>query len=116
MKGVCKGAPKREEDNGKAKYGGMWAQLRKLMRRVHPKTGETMDEHRCQDGSLWGTGLKLYSNFKPLADPQPMPEGFYEYAPQPKPELIKVASGVTPTAREAMRKRIREKRIQVGCE
>ena len=59
MKGVCKGAPKREEEDGKHKYGGMWGQLRKLMRRVHRKTGHTMEEHRNQDGTLWGPGLKL---------------------------------------------------------
>ena len=32
MKGLCKGAPKREEEGGKQRYGGMWGQLRKLMR------------------------------------------------------------------------------------
>ena len=54
MQYVCKGAPKREEEEGKFKYGGMWGQLRKLMRRVHPKTGGIMEEHRNKDGSLWG--------------------------------------------------------------
>ena len=104
MEGVCKGAPKREEEDGKPKYGGMWGQLRKLMRRIHPKTGETMEEHRNRDGSLWGPGLKPYSNLKPLTNPQPMPEGYYEYVPQPKPEPIKVAPGVTQAAVEARRK------------
>ena len=112
MKGVCKGAPKREEEDGKPKYGGMWGQLRKLMRRIHPKTGQNMEKHRNQDGTLWGPGLKLYSNLRPPADPQPMPEGFYEYVPEPKPELIKVEPGVTQAAVEARMKRILEKEAE----
>ena len=55
MQTICKGAPVREEENGKYKYGGMWGQLRKLMRRIHPKTGEVMEEHRHSDGSLLET-------------------------------------------------------------
>ena len=85
------------------------------MRRVHPKTGQTMEEHRCQDGSLWGLGLKLYSNLRPNTDPSPMPEGYYEYVPQPKPEIIKVPPGVTQAAVEARRKRILEKERLVGA-
>lgn len=79
------------------------------MRRVHPKTGEVMEEHRNQDGSLWGPGLKLYSNLRPPAEPQTMPEGFYVYVPEPKPALVQVASGVVQAAVEARRKRILEK-------
>ena len=56
MQALCKGAPIRDEVEGKYKYGGMWGRLRKLMRRIHPKTGEAMEEHRNQDGSLWGQG------------------------------------------------------------
>ena len=91
MQIVCKGAPAREEVDGKYKYGGMWGQLRKLMRRIHPKTGGAMQEHHNPDGSLWGPGLKLYSNLKPPAVPQPPPEGFYMHVPEPKPALTKVA-------------------------
>ena len=72
---VCKGAPVREEVAGKYKYGGMWGQLRKLMRRINPKTGEAMQEHCNQDGSPWGPGLKLYANLKPPEVPEPPPEG-----------------------------------------
>ena len=85
----------------------MWDQLRKLMRRAHPKTGKAMEEHR-----RWpplGPGPKLYSNLRSLTDPQPMPEGFYEYMPGPKPILAPVASGVVQAAVEARRKRILEK-------
>ena len=45
MQTIFKGAPVREEVDGKYKYGGMWGQLRKLMRRIHPRTGEAMQEH-----------------------------------------------------------------------
>lgn len=68
-----------------------------------------MEEHHDQQGSPWGPGLKLYSNLRPPTDPQPMPEGFYEYIPEPKPELMKVAPGVVQAAVEARRKRILEK-------
>ena len=54
MQTVCKGAPVREEVDGKYKYGDTWGKLRKLIRRTHPKTGEAMQEHCNQDGSLWG--------------------------------------------------------------
>ena len=57
VQAVCKAAPVRNEAGGKYKCGGMWRQLRKLMRRIHPKTAEVMKEHRNQDGSLWGRGL-----------------------------------------------------------
>ena len=83
----CKEAPKREEEDGKYKYGGMWGQLRKLMRRVHPKTGEVMEEHRNKDGSLWEPSLRLYSNLKPPTNPQPPFEGFYTYVFEPKTVL-----------------------------
>ena len=53
--------------------------------------------------------MKLYSKLKPAANPQPIPEGFYEYVPQRTPELIKTEPGVTQAAFEARRKRIREK-------
>ena len=43
-----------------------------------------------------------------------MPEGFYEYIPQPKPEMIKVEPGVTQAAVEARRKRIREKEAAIA--
>ena len=59
MQAVCKGAPERG-----TQYGGMWGQLRKLMRRIHPKTGENMQEHCNHDGSPWGPGLKPYANLK----------------------------------------------------
>ena len=98
MKGVCKGAPKREEEGGKQRYGGMWGQLRKLMRRVHPKTGQTMEEHLNKDSSHWGASLRLYSNFKPPLDPQPMPESFYVYVPEPKRILTHVAAGAVQAA------------------
>ena len=64
MQALCKGAPIKEEVDGKY---SMWGQLRKLMGRIHPKIGEAMEEHRNQDGSLWGPGLKLYSNLRPPA-------------------------------------------------
>ena len=79
-------------------------QLRKLMRRIHPKTGEAMEEHRNQDGSLWGPGLKLYSNLRPPSETQPPPEGFYIYVPEPIPALAQVAQAAV----EARRKRILE--------
>ena len=102
-------------EDGKPKYGGMWGQLRKLMRKVHPETGETMEEHRSHDGSLWGLGLKQYPNLKPLTNLQPTTEGYYEYVPQPKPEPIKVAPGVTQAAVEARRRKIlEEKTKQLG--
>ena len=37
MQTLCNGAPQRGTH-----YGGMWGQLRKLMRIVHPETGEHM--------------------------------------------------------------------------
>ena len=86
-------------------------QLRKLIRRVHPKTGEAMEEHRNQDGSLWGPGLKLYSILRPHSGRQPPTEGFYIYVPEPKPVLAQVAQGVVQAAVEARRKRILEKEM-----
>ena len=79
------------------------------MRRVHPKTGEIMEEHRNKDGSLWGPSLKLYSNLKPPTNLQPPPEGFYTYVPEPKPVMVPVAQGVVQAAVEARKKRILEK-------
>ena len=70
-----------------------------------------MEEHRNKDGSLWGPSLKLYSNLKPLTNPQPPPEGFHTYVPEPKPVMVPVAQGVAQAAVEARRKRILEKEI-----
>ena len=52
-----------------------------------------------------------YSNLKPPTDPQPPPEGFYTYVPEPKPVLAQVAQGVVQAAVEARRKRILEKEM-----
>ena len=79
------------------------------MTRIHPKTGEIMEEHRNKDGSLWGPSLKLYSNLKPPTDLQPPPEGFYTYVPEPKPVMVPVAQGVVQAVVEARKRRILEK-------
>ena len=85
------------------------------MRGVHPNTGETMEEHRNQEGSPWGPGLKLYSNLRPPTVPQPMPEGFYEYIPEPKPELMQVDTGVVRAAVEAPKAAISFALLIVVC-
>ena len=56
-----------------------------------------------------GPSLRLYSNLRPPTDPQPMPEGFYVYVPEPKRAMTQVAPGVVQAAVEARRKRILEK-------
>ena len=109
MQAICKGAPVREEVGGKYKYGGVWGQLRKVMRRIHPKTGEVMQEHCNQDGSPWGPGLKLYANLKDPEKPEPRQGGFYKYVPEPKPVLAPVADGVVQAAVEARRQRFLDK-------
>ena len=53
----------------------------------------------------------MYSNLKPPTDPQPPPEGFYTYVPEPKAVLAQVAHGAVQAAVEARRKRILEQEI-----
>lgn len=50
-------------------YGGMCGQLRKLMRKIHPETGELMQEHCNTDGSPWGPGMNLYANLQTVENP-----------------------------------------------
>ena len=90
MQTVCNGAPQKG-----TRYGGMWGQLRRLMRRVHPRPGEVMQEHCNTDGSPWEPGMKLYANLKTIENPETPPKGFYRYVPEVRPTpflLLKVLS------------------------
>ena len=80
MAKLCNGAPKKSHDGG-----GMWGQMRKLLRRCHPKTLQLMQEHRNADGSLWvpsgGTyeRLVMRSALVEAVAAHVIPDGFYPY-------------------------------------
>ena len=76
-------------------YGDMWGQLRRLMRRCHPKTGELMQPHCNSDGTVWMRGSGIYTNLPSSrtggdddADPPVLPEGFYRYEPEAFPNPV----------------------------
>ena len=62
------------------------------------------------DGSLWGPGLKLYSNLKAPESPELPQEGFYQYVPVLRQPPIPTAEGLFQAAVEARRQRILEKK------
>ena len=107
MQSTCEGAPTRG-----IHYGGMWGQLRKLMRRVHPKTGEIMQEHTNADGSPWAPGLKMYANLRPLNQDEQPDKGFYVYTPEVRSAPIPTAEGVVQAATAARWKRILDKVVK----
>ena len=100
MQTMCKGAPQRGTHSG-----GMWGQLRKLMRRIHPETWDGMQEHFNPDGSLWGPRLNLYAKLRVPENPEPPQEGFDQYVPVARPPPIPTVEGVVHAAVEARRQR-----------
>ena len=66
----------------------MWGQLKKLIRRSHPKTLRLMQEHRNADGTLWVPSGGTYERLEQRSaaakaeKAHVVPEGFYPYVPE----------------------------------
>ena len=66
----------------------MWGKRNKLLRRCHPKTGQLVQEHRNDDGSLWipsdGTyaAMEMRRRLVEAGGQHVGPEGFAPYVPE----------------------------------
>ena len=109
---MCNGIPQRDKG-----YGGMWGQRLKLLKRVHPKTGMLLPEHRNLDGSLWG-GLGSYqADMQGLHGPEleaTRDDGFYRYVPEELPITRSNGSGTNRICFSELLSRVRMREASRG--